>query len=309
MATLTLSWMLHPPAEFVGGAVTVGNFDGVHVGHRELVSVANRWAARVGGKTVAVTFDPPPVALLNPAAMKLPLSTLGDRIKWLTNAGADHVLVLNTDAGLLSLSPEAFFEDVLVGLLESRAIIEGYNFRFGRARSGDTNTLHTLCTQANIAFEEVPPKIVAGETVSSSRVRSALVAGNVALVSELLGRPYSIRGTVIPGAKRGRTIGFPTANLTNIETLLPKEGVYAVRVLLNGQPYPAAANIGPNPTFGESAQKVEVHVIGFTGDLYGTTMTVDFMARLRDTRPFANVGELVEQLKHDVICAEQISND
>ena len=298
--------MLHPPAEFVGGAVTVGNFDGVHVGHRELVSVANRWAARVGGKTVAVTFDPPPVALLNPAAMKLPLSTLGDRIKWLTNAGADHVLVLNTDAGLLSLSPEAFFEDVLVGLLESRAIIEGYNFRFGRARTGDTNTLHALCTRANIAFEEVPPKIVAGETVSSSRVRSALVAGEVAQVSALLGRPYSIHGTVITGAKRGRTIGFPTANLANIETLLPKDGVYAVRVLLDGQPYPAAANIGPNPTFGESAQKVEIHVIGFTGDLYGTTMTVDFVARLRDTRPFANVGELVEQLKHDVVRAKSM---
>lgn len=298
--------MLHPPAEFVGGAVTVGNFDGVHVGHRELVSVANRWAARVGGKTVAVTFDPPPVALLNPAAMKLPLSTLGDRIEWLTNAGADHVLVLKTDAGLLSLSPEAFFEDVLVGLLESRAIIEGYNFRFGRARTGDTNTLHTLCTQANIAFEEVPPKIVAGETVSSSRVRSALVAGDVALASELLGRSYSIRGNVITGAKRGRTIGFPTANLAHIETLLPKDGVYAVRVLFNGKQYTAAANIGPNPTFGESAQKVEIHVIGFTGDLYDTTMTVDFMARLRDTRPFANVGELVEQLKQDVARAKSM---
>lgn len=298
--------MLHPPAEIVGGAVTVGNFDGVHVGHRELVSVANRWAARVGGKTVAVTFDPPPVALLNPAAMKLPLSTLGDRIEWLTNAGADHVLVLKTDAGLLSLSPEAFFEDVLVGLLESRAIIEGYNFRFGRARTGDTNTLHTLCTQANIAFEEVPPKIVAGETVSSSRVRSALVSGDVALASELLGRPYSIRGTVITGAKRGRTIGFPTANLAHIETLLPKDGVYAVRVLVNGKQYTAAANIGPNPTFGESAQKVEIHVIGFTGDLYDTTMTVDFMARLRDTRPFANVGELVEQLKQDVARAKSM---
>ncbi len=306
MATLSLPWTEHPPAELVGGAVTVGNFDGVHRGHRELVATARRWAERVGGPAVAVTFDPPPLYLLHPEAVKPPLTTTADKAELLTAAGADHVLALRTDAGLLSLSPEAFFEDVLVRLLRVRAVVEGYNFRFGRGRSGDTAVLRDLCGGAGVAFEEVPPLVVDGEPVSSSRVRAAITAGDVADAADLLGRPYRIRGTVVAGAKRGRTIGFPTANLDGVETLLPAVGVYAVRTTVDGVAYPAAANVGPNPTFGEDARKIEVHLIGYSGDLYGKELSADFAARLRDTRPFANAAELAEQLKRDVEAAKRI---
>jgi riboflavin kinase/FMN adenylyltransferase len=156
-----------------------------------------------------------------------------------------------------------------------------------------------------VAFEEVPPLVVAGEPVSSSRVRAALDAGDVTTAGELLGRPYTIAGTVVTGAKRGRTIGFPTANLDGVETLLPKEGVYAVRAVVDGVGHPAAANVGPNPTFGEAARKIEVHLLDFAGDLYGKPLAVEFVARLRDTRPFDGPGALVEQLKRDVAAARQ----
>ncbi|OWK45083.1 riboflavin biosynthesis protein RibF [Fimbriiglobus ruber] len=306
MASFTLPWTALPPPEVVGGAVTVGNFDGVHRGHRALVAAANHWAARVGGPAVAVTFDPSPLHVLNPAAAKPPLSTHAARVHDLLAGGAAHVVTLQTDAALLSLSPEAFFEDVVVGLFGARAVVEGYNFRFGRGRSGDVALLRGLCTRAGIAFEEVPPLVVDGTAVSSSRVRAALSDGDVVEAADLLGRAYRISGTVVTGARRGRTIGFPTANLGHVQTLLPKEGVYAVRAVVGGVTHPAAANVGPNLTFGDDARKIEIHLIDFTGDLYGQEMTVEFAARLRDTKPFAGVAELVAQLEKDVAAARQI---
>lgn len=306
MATLSLTWTDHPPAEFTGGAVTVGNFDGVHRGHCELVAAAKRWAGRVGGPAVAVTFDPPPAALLHPRPDKAtPLTTFGDRGDLLHAAGVDHVVVLRTDAGLLSLSPEAFFEDVILGLFRAKAVVEGYNFRFGRARAGDTAALRGLCEGADVAFEEVPPLVVAGGPVSSSRVRAALNAGDVAAAAGLLGRLYHLTGTVVTGAQRGRTIGFPTANVGNVRTLVPKEGVYAVRAWVGDVDHPAAANVGPNPTFGEHARKIEVHLIDFAGDLYGQALRVEFIARLRDTRAFATAAELTAQLAADVEAARR----
>lgn len=306
MATVTLNWTDHPPAGFTGGAVTVGNFDAVHRGHRALIRAAEAHADRLGGPVVVVTFDPPPHEVLFPGSAREPLTTLPDRAEWLHAAGAGHVVVFRTSPALLALSPEAFFEDVLLRQLGARAVVEGYNFRFGRGRSGDTTTLREMCTAAGVEFEEVPPLVVAGEPVSSSRVRVALLAGDVALAAELLGRPYRVAGTVVAGAKRGRTIGFPTANLGDVPTVLPGNGVYAVRATVDGHTHPAAANVGPNPTFGEHARKVEVHLLGFSGDIYGRPMAVEFMAKLRDTRPFAGPAELVEQLRRDIAAAEQV---
>ena len=306
-----LPWTERPPADLTGGAVTVGNFDGVHRGHRELIAAARRGADAAGGPAVAVTFDPPPAALLNPQPDKAtPLTTYADRAALLHAAGADHVVVLGTDAGLLSLSPEAFFEDVIAGLFRARAVAEGYNFRFGRGRAGDVAALRALCIRSGVSFTEVPPLLADGEPVSSSRVRAALVAGDVTAAAALLGRPYRIAGVVETGAKRGRTLGFPTANLGGVPTLLPAVGVYAVRAeATDGSSHPAAANVGPNPTFGDDARKIEVHLIDFAGDLYGQPLAVEFVQRLRDTRPFAGAGELVAQLKRDIAAAKTAVND
>ncbi len=219
-------------------------------------------------------------------------------------AGANHVVILKTSPALLALSPEAFFEDVVVRQLGAKAVVEGHDFRFGRGRAGTTDTLKSLCAVSGLSFEEVPQLHYKGEPVSSSRVRSAIVSGDVALASELLARPYRIAGTVVSGAKRGRTIGFPTANLAEVPNVLPGNGVYAVRAAVDGRMWPGAANVGPNPTFGEDARKVEVHLIGFAGDVYGKPMAVEFVVRLRETRPFAGVNELIEQLKRDVESAK-----
>ncbi|MDB5306265.1 MAG: bifunctional riboflavin kinase/FAD synthetase [Gemmataceae bacterium] len=307
MATAALDWTEHPPQGFTGGAVTVGNFDGVHLGHHALIAATVRWASRVGGPAVAVTFDPPPYQVLFPTApSRPPLTTLHDRADLLHAAGADHVIVLRTTPELLALTPDAFFRDILSRQLGARAVIEGYDFRFGRSRAGDTATLRVLCAAAGVGFEEVPPVAVDGEPVSSSRVRAALVAGDVAAAAALLGRAYRVAGLVVTGARRGRTIGFPTANLEDVPTVLPGNGVYAVRAMVDGTMWPAAANVGPNPTFGEDARKVEVHLIGFSGDIYGKSVEVEFVIRLRDTRPFAGVDELVGQLRQDVEAARRV---
>lgn len=307
MPTAVLDWTGEPPPGFAGGAVTVGNFDGVHRGHQALVAAAVRRANRLGGPAVAVTFDPPPYQVLVPAAPpRPPLTTLNDRADLLHAAGADRVVVLRTTPELLGLTPEAFFAGVLVRLLGARAVVEGYDFRFGRGRAGDTATLRGLCDAAGIGFEEVPPLLDGDEPVSSSRVRAAILAGDVATAAGLLGRPYRITGTVVDGAKRGRTIGFPTANLADVPTVVPGTGVYAVRATVDGRTWPAAANVGPNPTFGDDGRKIEAHLIGFAGDVYGKPLAVEFVAKLRDTRPFAGAAELVEQLRRDVEGANRV---
>lgn len=306
MAMVWIDLFEYAPAWVAGGAVTVGNFDGVHLGHRTLLAAARGHAGAIRGPAVVVTFDPPPHQVLHPDSARPPLTTLADRAQLLEAAGADHVLILRTNPSLLALSPEAFFEDVLVRQLGAKAIVEGFDFRFGRGRTGSNATLRTLCTGAGVRFEEVPQLQYQGAPVSSSRIRQALVGGDVAGAAELLSRPYRIRGTVVAGARRGRTIGFPTANLADVTTLVPGNGVYAVRATVDENTWPAAANLGPNPTFGEDARKIEVHLIGFEGEVYGRSMHVEFVTRLRDTRPFAGVHELVEQLKQDAIIAQRV---
>jgi len=308
MPSIPLEWDGYPPAACTGGAVSVGNFDGVHCGHLALIAAARRQADRLGGPLVAVTFDPPPFQILHPdrGSPRWPLTTLPQRADLLHEAGVDHVVILRTAPALLALSPEAFFEDVLVRQLGAKAIVEGYDFRFGRGREGTNALLREFSAKADIAFEEVPPFAIACEAVSSSLVRKSIEAGDVRFARELLGRSYTITGQVVEGAKRGRTIGFPTANLGDVATLLPLEGVYAVRASVEGRAFPAAANIGPNPTFGDQARKIEIHLLDFTGDLYGKRVQAAFAMRLRETRPFASVPALVEQLQHDVADARRV---
>jgi riboflavin kinase/FMN adenylyltransferase len=283
-----------------GGAVAVGNFDGLHLGHAALVAELVQSARAVGGPAVVLSFDPPPVRLLAPAAEPPRLTTPADRAELLPAMGVDHLLLLRTTPELLRLSPEEFFDRVVVRMLAAKAVVEGFNFRFGHGRAGDVDRLRTLCAAGGVACTIVPPLNLDDHPISSSRIREALLAGDVRGAARCLGRPYRLRGVVVEGARRGRTLGFPTANLDRFETLVPQNGVYAVRAWVDGQAWPAAANVGPNPTFGVDARKVEVHLIGYRGDLYGRPMAIDFVERLRDTRPFAGRDELVGQLRRDV---------
>jgi riboflavin kinase/FMN adenylyltransferase len=306
MATAPWTATEPPPTACRGGAVTVGNFDGVHRGHAALIGELRARADTVGGPAVVVTFDPHPIALLAPARLQPLLTTPPDRADLLHEAGADHVLILRTTPDLLHLDARAFLDGVLGEALGAKAVVEGFNFRFGRGRAGSVELLAEWCRERGLPLAVVPPFRLDGEVVSSSRVRAALEAGDVA--AALLGRPYRLRGVVSAGARRGRALGFPTANLTHPATVVPGDGVYAVRVLLEeGGVWPGAANVGPNPTFGERARKLEAHLIGFEGDLYARPLAVDFIARLRDTRPFAGPAELMAQLQADVAAARRIA--
>jgi len=306
MAVYTLAWNEMPPSCCRDGALAIGNFDGVHRGHLALLAEVRRQAAAVGGPAVALTFDPHPLQLLRPEQFQPVLTTVPDRAALLQANGADQVVILRTTPELLQLTPEEFFSRVVRDQLAARAMVEGINFGFGRNRAGDVETLRRLCAGAGLALAVVPPlKTANGVTISSSRVRTALVGGDVREAAALLGRPYRLHGTVATGQRRGHQLGFPTANLEGATSLVPGDGVYAVRVHHQGTLWPGAANVGPNPTFGEQGRKVEVHLIGFRGDLYGQRLAADFIDRLRDTRAFDGVAQLVEQLRLDVERARQ----
>jgi riboflavin kinase/FMN adenylyltransferase len=302
------SWSDPFPEACRGGAVTIGNFDGVHVGHQALLAEAVRQARICHGPAVAVCFDPHPLEILRPEIFDPVLTTPTDRALLLEERGADQVILLRTTREMLNLRAAAFFQEVIVQRLDARALVEGENFGFGQGREGNVKTLAELCRQAGLSLTIVPPVLYLGKPVSSSRVRRALLAGDVRTAAAMLGRPYRLRGRVGTGQQRGKLLGVPTANLAEIATLVPGDGVYAVRVgLPDGASWPGAANIGPNPTFGEQARKVEVHLIGFSGDLVGHALAVEFVERLRDTRAFANKEELVEQLQRDIARALALS--
>jgi riboflavin kinase/FMN adenylyltransferase len=306
MASYPVSWNQVFPEVCRGGALTIGNFDGVHRGHQTLLAELQRQARNLPGPAVAMTFDPPPSQLLRPGATPAAaLTTVAERAELMQQRGAEHVLILTTTLELLQLSAQEFFERVLLAGIGPRTLVPGFNFAFGRGREGTVEKLAAMCRVAGLSCVPVPPSQWQGEPVSSSRIRDALLAGNVALAAELLGRPYRLRGRVVTGQRRGLTLGFPTANLEQVPTVVPGNGVYAVRAHAAGRVWSGAANIGPNPTFLEQQRKLEVHLLDFQGDLYGTELTVEFVERLRDTTKFAGVGELVEQLQHDIAAVRQ----
>jgi riboflavin kinase/FMN adenylyltransferase len=285
-----------------GAIVTVGNFDGVHRGHQALLARARAKANKAGVPALAITFDPHPVALLRPDAAPVPLVWLDREIRLLQEAGASLVGVFRTGPWLLELTAREFFDRILCKQLRVRGLVEGPNFAFGHDRTGDVRTLGTWAAQAGIDFEVVDLAVIDNRLISSSLIRQCLRDGHVAEGARYLGRPHRIRGTVSKGASRGTTIGFPTINLADVDTLVPGEGVYAGLAWLEGEvrPWPAACNIGPNPTFGEVAKKIEAHLIGFSGDLYEQRVEIDFIVRLRATRRFSGRDDLIAQIQNDV---------
>ena len=297
------------PASLRGGAVAIGNFDGVHRGHARIVERLLARAKEVGGPAIVFTFDPHPVRLLRPEHAPPPLTWTDRKAELLEQLGVDEMIAYPTDEALLALSPQEFFSRIVREALAAKAMVEGPNFYFGHNRAGTIDVLHGLCDESKITLDIVEPLTVSGDFVSSSRVRKLIQTGDVSAAAELLTQPYRIRGMVTHGAGRGAKLGFPTANLDAIDTLLPGLGVYAGRAILPDRVWPAAINLGPNPTFGEEAVKVEVHLIGFAGSLYGQPMEVDFLARLRDIRPFDSVDALVRQLNRDVAEVERIAGE
>jgi riboflavin kinase/FMN adenylyltransferase len=290
--------------------VSIGNFDGVHRGHQALVAATARWARSRGGTVVALTFDPHPTRLLDPQRGPATLSTLAQKEELLGRLGVERLAVLPFTEALARLPPEEFARTVLAGALEAKRVVVGEDFRFGQGRRGDVKTLGALGKTLGFEVEAVPAVLHGDRPVSSSRVRAALREGDVEEAWSLLGHPFFVDGTVVEGERRGRQLGFPTANLQTENEILPSHGVYAARCRLpSGEWFPAVANFGRRPTFGGSLPSAEAHLIDFDQELYGARLRLEFQARLRDERRFPGPAALVAQIGRDVARARAVVAD
>ncbi len=293
--------LTHFPPDSRCGAVAIGNFDGVHRGHANLIAELVSAARKVNGPAIVFTFDPPPIALLQPdRILSAPLTSIQRRAELLHRLGVDLVIAYPTDMALLQLSAEEFFQKVLLDALAARAIVEGPNFRFGKDRLGDIQRLAELCSRNQIALTVVEAANDSCGMISSTRIRQLITQGDMAEANALLTEPYQLMGSVGHGAARGRTIGTPTANLTQVQQLVPPHGVYAGCVPVGDSLCAAAIHIGPNPTFGDSACKIEVHLIDWRGELYDSEVRCTFLDRLRDIKKFDSPAELQAQIAKDI---------
>jgi len=288
--------------------VALGNFDGVHLGHQEVLRRALEVAGAMDGRVVAATFDPHPRAVLRPGDEPPLLTTLDLRQEALMRYGADEMRVIPFDATLSRKSPQEFVHDVLIGTLQASAVVVGENFRFGYKASGDFEDLRRYMREADGEAHAVSLKGSNGdEEINSSRIRELLQQGAVADAALLLGRPYVLRGEVVVGERRGRLLQFPTANvLSEPEILVPVRGVYAGFVEIDSVRREACTNIGVAPTFGRGESKVEAHVLDFDGDLYGRVVDVGFVEKVRDERKFGGIEELRAQIRRDVEATRRI---
>lgn len=290
--------------------VALGNFDGLHVGHQAVVRRAVEEGHKRGLRSVAATFDPHPRAVLWPGNEPKLLTTLEVRRELLLACGVDEVRAIPFDLALSKKSPREFVREVLVGSLDAGVVVVGENFRFGYKAAGDLLELDRCMREAGGEAYAVPISHGLGEDISSTRIRELVSDGEVREAARLLGRPYLLRGEVIEGDRRGRTIGFPTANvLPDERVLVPGRGVYAGHVWVGSERHGACTNVGTAPTFDRRESKVEAYLLGYKGDLYGKVVDVTFQERLRPEKRFSEIGELKEQIARDVAEAEKILHE
>ena len=289
------------PLPAAGTVVTVGSFDGVHRGHMAVLQEISRRARATGRASVLVTFEPHPMEVVNPGAAPPLITTPLERREILAQSELDYAVILRFDAALRSLAPDAFVREVLLARFAMRELVIGEDHGFGRGRSGDVEMLRVLGSAAGFVVDVVPPvRDPEYGQVSSSRIREAVSAGQLAMAARLLGRPFQLSSQVLPGARRGRTIGVPTINLVvPPRKLLPPDGVYAVWVEWAGGRTGAMLNQGPRPTVGDPARGIEAHLFDFDGDLYGAWVRIEWVTRLRDVRRFASLEALKGQLAQD----------
>lgn len=290
--------------ELAGCALALGNFDGVHVGHQALFAEARRH-----GRAAALTFHPHPGKVLQPELAPKLITLLPRKLELFEAAGLSAAVVQPFTLEYARNTP-ADFEASLLDVLGAKHLVVGSDFTYGKGRAGSVDTLREAAARRSAEVHVVPPVTVDGVVASSSRVRELILEGRVGAACRLLGRPFDLDGTVVRGAGRGQGIGFPTANVDTQNELRPAPGVYAVRVRFQGEPEgpwrPGAANIGVKPTFGGTEVTIEVHLLDFSGDLYGRELRVQFLERLRQEQRFGSVAELVGQIKRDVEAARTV---
>lgn len=284
--------------------VTIGNFDGVHLGHCQIIQRAISEARARSGQCIAYTFRPHPQLALRPGAALSLISTYDEKVELLSSLGVDWIIEEPFSREFSSIEPATFFREVLLGRLSAEAIVVGYDFAFGKERHGHLELLRELCDSAGIQLTVVEPQRVGNEVVSSSRIRQYLSTGQIESANHLLGRPFSYTGIVIRGEGRGKKLGIPTANLKLENKLALPYGVYATWAEWNGKKMPSVTNVGVRPTFEEKTADlpvwVETHLLDTKVDLYGSRLKIEFHSQLRDERKFSHVDELVRQIQIDI---------
>jgi riboflavin kinase/FMN adenylyltransferase len=294
--------------------VTIGNFDGLHVGHRAIMDTVVARARASGGTAVVYTFNPHPIRVLRPNQAPRLLTTHEQKVELIEQAGIDVLVVENFDAEFATISAERFIREILFERLRPVAVYVGYDFHFGRDREGSMRLLTELGPRLGFSVTIIPEVTTEGSDVNSTRIRKMLAESHVEEAGRMLGRAYSVRGHVVQGDQRGRTLGFPTANLDPENEILPAGGVYAGHFLFidDGNPkrgveLPAVMNVGTRPTFeGDGRLQAEAHLLDFKGDVYGRHVEMSFLARLREERRFADVDALREQIATDIGAAREI---
>ena len=295
------------PDSLKGSIVALGNFDGFHLGHQAVVSRAVARAFHERRPVIAATFDPHPVKFFRPGVPPFRLTTLDQREALFTHAGADAMLVFEFGAELASMDAEAFVADVLGKRIGAAGVVTGDDFSFGKGRTGDAALLAKVGREHGIGAEAVAQVVLDGERISSGRIREALIAGDTATATHMLTRDYAIEGVVLRGDRRGRELGYPTANLALGDYLRPKYGIYAVRVTLeDGTEHPGVASLGVRPTFEPPQELLEAHLFGFEGDLYGRKIEVALHAFIREERKFDSVEALVAEMRKDEAQARRL---
>ena len=299
--------LVHQPRPLARTVLTLGNFDGVHLGHQEILRRAVERARGLGAAAVVLTFEPHPLAVLFPDRAPTLIQPLHDRLALLAGLGVDVVVLQRFTRAFAGLAPEDFVRDFLLRHLELRHVVVGYNVNFGRDRAGSGETLRALGPRHGFGVDVVGPVVAGGEQVSSTRLREVLGAGDMRRARLLLGRAHALRGRVVVGDRRGRTLGFPTANL-NVKPrlLVPPDGVYAITTTIDGRRWPGVLNIGVRPTFGGRRRTIEAHLLDFSGDIYGRWLVVELIERLRGEIAFAGPDALRAQIGADVARARAV---
>ncbi|MBW2734529.1 MAG: bifunctional riboflavin kinase/FAD synthetase [Deltaproteobacteria bacterium] len=292
-------------------ALGIGNFDGVHLGHQEIFRRVRGRADEASLRSGALTFVPHPTRFFRPDLAAELITPLARKLRILCGCGLDELIILPFDATLAAMPAEVFVQQMLVNRLGIRFVVVGARFAFGQGRGGSIATLQGMGPSCGFEALGVDPVCdEGGVAISSSRVRQLVREGDMREAAKLMGRPFALEGTIETGAGRGRTIGFPTANLAPNTRLLPARGVYAAWVAIEGQRREAVVNIGRAPTFVDNgAMRVEIHVLDFSGDLVNSRMQIDFTRRMRDEQRFANVNELIAAIREDIAMARRVLND
>lgn len=288
--------------------LAIGFFDGVHAGHQEVINHARRAAAETGGSAVVATFDPHPLKFLQPDKAPRLLTSTHHKALIMERLGVGHLLVIPFDAAMAALDPDEFIDRIAAACRPLASITVGKSWAFGRGRTGSLATLQNLGRRLGFTAHGIAPVTFGGEPISSTRIRSLIERGDFAEAASLLARDYSILGSVVQGRQLGRKLGFPTANLALEAEQLPPIGVYAVRALVRDRLFPGVANLGMRPTVeGDGAtRQFEVHLFDFTGDIYGETMEVRFVQRLREEMRFENLEQLKAQIERDSVRARAL---